>query len=135
MANIRRVAALKALAQALRGASAPGTPGVGARLAALPRMLRSAINGSYPYLDRGRLGLAALAAVYVISPIDAIPDLLPIIGLGDDALVVAWLAGAVLSETGAFLDWERSGGAQGEAAGTAGAAPSEPVVVPGEVIR
>ena len=36
------------------------------------------------------------------------PELfLPLLGLVDDAFVLAWLAGAVLLETERYLDWER----------------------------
>jgi len=43
----------------------------------------------------------------VISPIDAFPELfLAFIGLIDDAIVVAWIAGAFLAETDRFLAWE-----------------------------
>jgi len=107
MATVRRVAALKALWDAVRGASTPGAPGVGERLRALPRMLAMAASGRYPQLSRGRIALLVLGVVYVISPIDAVPEIfLPLIGLADDAVVVAWLAGTVLSETEAFLRWE-----------------------------
>jgi uncharacterized membrane protein YkvA (DUF1232 family) len=42
-----------------------------------------------------------------VWPLELIPELfLGPIGLIDDAVVVTWLAGAVLSETGRFLEWE-----------------------------
>jgi uncharacterized membrane protein YkvA (DUF1232 family) len=70
-------------------------------------MLGQGLSGRYPYLAKGRLALAVLAVLYVLSPIDVIPELfVPILGLGDDAVVMAWLAGTVLSETDAFLRWE-----------------------------
>ncbi len=107
--TIRRTAAARALFEAVRGARAEGAPGVGERLAALPRMLVLGMRGSYPYLRRSRLVLSVLALLYLISPIDLMPEaLLWVFGLGDDALVAAWLAGAVLSETGTFLAWERA---------------------------
>lgn len=108
MSGVRRVAALRALWEAVRGMHRPGSPGVLLRVRAVPRMLAQGLSGRYPHLATGRLALAALALVYLVSPIDALPEiLLPVIGLGDDALVAAWLAGVVLSETEAFLDWER----------------------------
>jgi uncharacterized membrane protein YkvA (DUF1232 family) len=103
-ARARRTAALTALWNALRGSAGPG---VGARLRALPRMLALGFGGRYPHLGKGRIALAALALVYVISPVDAVPELVvPFLGLADDALVTAWLAGVVLAETDAFLGWE-----------------------------
>ena len=48
-----------------------------------------------------------MGAVYVLSPVDVVPEvLLGVLGLADDALVAAWLAGAVLAEVDGFLDWE-----------------------------
>jgi len=108
MATARRAAALKAFWDALRGAHRPGVPSVAARLGAVPRMTAQALSGRYPHLAKGRIGLAVLAVLYVLSPVDLVPELLlPVLGLGDDALVVAWLAGTVLAESEAFLNWER----------------------------
>jgi uncharacterized membrane protein YkvA (DUF1232 family) len=84
----------------------PSTPGFGERIAALPRLVRASLTGRYD--GRGRLFLMVFAAAYIVSPIDLIPELfIPVIGLIDDAFVAAWLAGAVLSETERFLEWER----------------------------
>lgn len=106
--TIRRAAALKALVQALRASGRPGAPGIGERLAAVPRMLSMGLTGRYPHLARGRLLLAGLGLLYVLSPIDVLPEaLLWVVGLGDDALVAAWIAGAVLGEAEVFLSWER----------------------------
>jgi uncharacterized membrane protein YkvA (DUF1232 family) len=107
-AKVRRAAALRALWEALRGASRPGAPSVGARLRAFPRMLTLGLTGRYPHLAKNRMGMAVLALLYILSPVDVVPELLvPLLGLADDALVAAWLAGVVLSETDAFLTWER----------------------------
>jgi uncharacterized membrane protein YkvA (DUF1232 family) len=108
MASVRRAAAMTALWTALRAANRPGVPGVRARFAAVPRMIRLGLSGRYPFLDKGRLGLAVLALVYVVSPIDFVPEaFVPLLGLGDDAVVVTWLVGSLMAEAGAFLDWER----------------------------
>jgi uncharacterized membrane protein YkvA (DUF1232 family) len=105
----RRTAALRAVWEALVGPHRHGSPGIGLRLRAVPRMVAQGLSGRYPHLAKGRLVLAVLALVYIVSPVDAIPELvLPLVGLADDALVAAWLAGVLLSETDAFLDWERT---------------------------
>jgi uncharacterized membrane protein YkvA (DUF1232 family) len=98
--KLRRRTALVALVQAFR------PPGLGRRLAALPRMIKATLTGKYDGV--GRLFLMALASLYIISPIDAIPELFTaFIGLIDDAFVATWLAGALLAETDRFLEWER----------------------------
>jgi uncharacterized membrane protein YkvA (DUF1232 family) len=87
-------------------ASHYGGPSMGTRLRALPRMLMATMRRQYDGL--WRLVLMAGALVYIVWPLDLVPEmLLGPIGLIDDAVVVAWLAGAVLSETGRFLRWEQ----------------------------
>jgi Protein of unknown function (DUF1232) len=102
--TLKRSAAFVALARALT-AGARGGPGLGARLAALPRMIKATASGEY---DGGmRLALMTAATVYVVSPFDFVPELfLAVFGLVDDVVMVTWLAGAVLAETDRFLEWE-----------------------------
>jgi uncharacterized membrane protein YkvA (DUF1232 family) len=103
--TLKRTAAFTALARALMS-GARGGPSISKRLAALPRMLKATAKGEY---DGGlRVAMMAAAAAYVISPIDLIPEaFLLVVGLADDAVMIAWLAGTVLSETERFLDWEK----------------------------
>jgi uncharacterized membrane protein YkvA (DUF1232 family) len=101
--------ALRALWRALAEGRRPGAPAFGDRFRAVPRMLGGALTGRYPVLSRGRLALLILAVAYLVSPVDFIPEaVLGPFGLGDDAVVAAWLAGAFLVETERFLSWERS---------------------------
>lgn len=84
----------------------PGTPGLGKRLAAIPRMIAATMRGEYD--GKGRLAMMALAGVYIVSPIDLVPELvLFILGLVDDAAVAVYFAGALLDETERFLEWEQ----------------------------
>jgi uncharacterized membrane protein YkvA (DUF1232 family) len=109
--TVRRASALKALLQALRGSRRPGAPGMGARLAAFPRMLSQGFSGRYPELDKRRVAVFVIGLVYVISPVDIVPELfVPLLGLGDDAVVAAMLVGTFLSETDTFLEWEKRRG-------------------------
>jgi uncharacterized membrane protein YkvA (DUF1232 family) len=108
-----RVAAFLMLARAVRASGRPGTVGIGAQLAAVPRMVRLGLSGRYPGLAKSRLLLVLLGVLYIVSPVDLMPEvLLGLFGLGDDALVVAWVAGTLLGETDAFLRWEAQGGRQ-----------------------
>lgn len=98
---LRRRLAIFALIRAFRR----GGPGIGRRLAALPRIVSATLRGRY---DGGwRLLLMAAAAVYIVSPLDFVPELFTaFIGLIDDTVVAGWLAGAVIDETDRFLAWE-----------------------------
>jgi uncharacterized membrane protein YkvA (DUF1232 family) len=109
MVKTRRVAAFRALWRAVRKGRRHGGPGLRERLSALPRLARSAARGSYPGLSRLRLGGVALALLYLLSPVDVLPELvLTVFGLGDDAIVALWLAGTFFDETERFLRWERA---------------------------
>ncbi|GAA0504486.1 hypothetical protein Ade02nite_28590 [Paractinoplanes deccanensis] len=103
--TLKRAAAFSALTKALVS-GARGGPSLSKRIAAIPRMLKATASGKY---DGGmRLALMTAATVYVVSPIDVIPEaFLLVLGLADDAVMIAWLAGAVLAETERFLEWER----------------------------
>lgn len=103
--TLKRAAAFTALARALTS-GARGGPSIGMRLSALPRMLKATFRREY---DGGmRVALMAIAAIYVVSPFDFIPEAIFLVfGLADDAVVITWLAGTVLSETQRFLEWEK----------------------------
>lgn len=126
--KLGRATAFAALWKTVRGRRRPDAPPVGAQLAAMPRLITATLTGRYAGLERRRLLLMALAAAYVLSPVDLLPEgFLLLFGIADDAVVLAWLAGAVLSETEAFLAWEADG-APSDARERSGR------VVPGEVI-
>jgi uncharacterized membrane protein YkvA (DUF1232 family) len=104
-----RFAALGAVWRTMRASSHPGTPGLGARVRAIPRLVLATMRGRYAGVTRTRLLAMAVALAYIVSPVDLLPELiLPLVGLIDDAFVAAWLAGAVLLETERFLQWEDS---------------------------
>jgi uncharacterized membrane protein YkvA (DUF1232 family) len=103
--TLKRTAAFTALARALMSGSRGG-PSLGRRLAALPRMIKATARGEY---DGGmRVAMMAAMTAYVVSPVDLVPEAaLLVFGLVDDALMITWLAGTVLSETERFLEWEK----------------------------
>jgi uncharacterized membrane protein YkvA (DUF1232 family) len=104
MANTRQKAAYAAAAAA---AAADGPPSFRARIASIPRLVRDVLRGRYLGLSKGRLGMMFLGLLYVLSPVDLIPEaVLPLIGLADDAAVAAWLVASVFSATSAYRAWE-----------------------------
>jgi uncharacterized membrane protein YkvA (DUF1232 family) len=119
-----RTARRAAFATAATAAATQGSPGFFGRVAALPRLVRDVLTGRYDGLSRGRLALMALALLYIVSPIDLLPEaLLTIPGLTDDAAVAAWLIASALGAAAAYRSW------QGEEARA-----SAERVVPGEVL-
>ena len=83
MARLGRRAALTALWAAMRS-SHRGGPSLGRRLAALPRMLGATLSGRYE--GKGRVFGMVLALLYIVSPIDLVPEaLFTVFGLVDDS--------------------------------------------------
>jgi uncharacterized membrane protein YkvA (DUF1232 family) len=107
-AKSKRWGVVRSLGTALRTATRPGTPGVGTRLASLPRLVRATLRGEYAGTTGRRLLLIVGALLYVVSPVDLVPEMvLPFLGLTDDALVISWIAASLVNETESFLHWER----------------------------
>ena len=72
-------------------------------------MVRATLSGDYVGVSKGRLLMMLAAAGYLVSPLDLIPEaVLPIIGLADDALVLARWPRKLVEETEAFLEWEKA---------------------------
>lgn len=72
----------------------PGRPGVGG-----PRPATNLRDAVYR-TSRGRMAAMVVAAVYILSPIDLIPDFLLPVGIVDDATALGWLIFAVSREYG-----------------------------------
>ena len=74
------------------------------QLRLLVSMLRDYHSGRYRRLPVWTIGVVAFALLYVLNPFDAVPDFIPVVGLADDALVMA----AALSMVGQDLkDYRR----------------------------
>lgn len=121
MARARsRVVLLTTFYRAARIAMRPGGPGLAARLRAVPRMVSATLSGRYDGLGKGPLALMLAAVAYVVSPVDLVPEgALLMLGLADDAMVLGWLAAALVGGTEDFLAWER-----GEPAGAEDVVPA-----------
>jgi uncharacterized membrane protein YkvA (DUF1232 family) len=85
----------------------------------LSRMIKAAATGEYTGIPTSTVvgGIAVL--LYFISPIDFVPDFIPVIGLLDDVALLAWFMTSIKSEMNKFLEWEK-----GNHAATAGAGAS-----------
>ena len=79
-------------------------------LKALLRLVRFYIAGDYRAIPWESLVLIVAGIIYVVSPVDAIPDVLAPIGLIDDAAVVVFVMGVVEEEVEDFMEWEKTQG-------------------------
>lgn len=83
------------------------TPGAfRAKLRLLWMVLRDYANGSYRKVPWKAVAALAAAVVYVISPLDLVPDLLVPLGFTDDVLVVALTWGLVKRELRDYCAWK-----------------------------
>lgn len=110
--------------------SSRGRHPLGQRLAAVLPMLRDTFTGRWAGAPRGRVLAGVLGIVYVISPLDFLPEiLLGPFGLGDDLAIAAVAVAALLSSA---EDWLDSGDEKAAARDAAGSASSD--VIQGVVI-
>lgn len=75
----------------------------------LVRMVRHFISGEYREVATSTIvsGLAVL--LYILSPIDLVPDFIPVLGFLDDLSLVSWFMGKFQGEITRFREWEDTG--------------------------
>ena len=88
-------------------------------------LLRDARRGRYREVPVWTLSAAAFALLYVLNPLDLIPDALPVLGLVDDAAVVSVCLALVEQDLYAYRTWRRATEAVGPAGEASGAGRSE----------
>jgi uncharacterized membrane protein YkvA (DUF1232 family) len=80
--------------------------GLRAKLRLLWMVLRDYANGTYRAVPWRSVAAIAAAVVYVVSPVDLVPDFLFPLGFADDVLVVALTWGLVKRELRAYCQWK-----------------------------
>ncbi|WP_052733057.1 YkvA family protein [Hymenobacter terrenus] len=80
------------------------------------RLVRSYVSGEYRQISTGTIvsGLAVL--LYVLSPVDLVPDFIPVLGFLDDLSLISWFIGKFQSEISRFREWEERGHGQSASA-------------------
>lgn len=75
------------------------------RLKATPSMLKDVLTGRWRGISRGRALASILALVYVVSPMDFIPEMfLGPFGLGDDLALAAFGVASLFNASEKWLD-------------------------------
>ncbi len=75
-------------------------------LQAAVRLTRAWARHEYRDVSRGSIVLVLGGLLYLVSPIDAIVDAVPVLGYLDDAAVLGWVLAQVRAELDLFRDWE-----------------------------
>ncbi|MFY0624971.1 MAG: DUF1232 domain-containing protein [Reichenbachiella sp.] len=78
------------------------------KVATFYRMLKSKFNGEYDEFPWRTVLLIAGAMLYFITPLDFIPDFIPILGLTDDFAIVAWIYSSIEEDIERFEAWENT---------------------------
>lgn len=88
-------------------------PKLGGTLATVPQLgmlINSWIRGDYREIPIGSIVAALAAVIYFVSPIDLIPDAIPVIGHLDDAGVVGFVLHMIKTDLDEYMEWRQSVG-------------------------
>lgn len=77
------------------------------KIATLSRMVKAYFTGEYKIIPWGSIVKIIAVLIYFISPIDVIPDFLPVIGLTDDLALTMWLFSSLKVDFENFEAWEQ----------------------------
>jgi len=79
-------------------------------LATVLRLTREAAAGRYRRVPKRALVALIAGIVYLVNPLDLVPDVLPLVGFADDLAVLLWVTRQFRHELDEFLAWEREWG-------------------------
>lgn len=69
-------------------------------------MLRDYFSGKYDRIPRGSISATICTLIYVFTLTDLIPDFLPVIGLADDAAMIALCTKFISSDLKKYKAWK-----------------------------
>jgi uncharacterized membrane protein YkvA (DUF1232 family) len=70
------------------------------------RLIRAYYRGEYRALTESTLIVIVAAIIYIVSPLDAIPDAIPALGFLDDATVLTLAIRRARQDLDDFMTWE-----------------------------
>lgn len=82
-----------------------GRNGIFAKMPHIIRMVKAAKRGEYKMSAKSLL-IPSLTIIYILSPLDIIPDWLPVIGALDDVALLTLTIPFIMKEVDRFLAWE-----------------------------
>ena len=77
-----------------------------ARLNVFIRMVKAYARGEYREIEWKHIVLVVAALLYFITPLDFIPDFIPVTGFVDDFAVLVWVYNKIQHEIDRFQLWE-----------------------------
>lgn len=75
------------------------------KVKSLGLLLRHYANGSYRSVEGKNIVIILAGMIYFLSPVDLIPDILPVIGFADDIALITFIYNSVSEELEKFEMW------------------------------
>ena len=79
-----------------------------ADLQTMGSMVADYAHGRYKEIPKETLVAVVAAIVYVVSPIDLIPDAIPVVGYADDAALVSFVLSHVHKDIESYRNWKNA---------------------------
>ena len=95
-----------------RAPAAINAKGLTVKMRAASRMVRLSVRREYRDVPWQSLVLITAGFIYFVSPADAIPDFIPLLGFTDDAAILAAIFASISSDLEKFIEWERARSAE-----------------------
>ncbi|MFD2571511.1 YkvA family protein [Spirosoma soli] len=80
------------------------------QLSIVTRLLKAYASGEYRQLPWKTLIRMIAVLIYFVSPIDILPDFLPIVGLTDDIALMLWMFSGIKDDIDKYRQWEQTNG-------------------------
>jgi uncharacterized membrane protein YkvA (DUF1232 family) len=78
------------------------------KLTLLGRLIKAFVKGEYREIPTETLLKILASFIYFISPIDLLPDFLPVLGLTDDLALLGWVVNSITVDLDKFEEWEKT---------------------------
>ncbi|GAB2787559.1 uncharacterized membrane protein YkvA (DUF1232 family) [Hymenobacter luteus] len=72
------------------------------------RLVRNYVSGNYRQIETGTIVSALGVLLYTLSPVDLVPDFIPVVGFLDDLALLSWFVDSFQGEITRFREWEQT---------------------------
>ncbi|NLB40716.1 MAG: DUF1232 domain-containing protein [Clostridiales bacterium] len=81
-------------------------------IACMVSLVRSYIKKEYTDIPIGTIISIVSTLIYIVSPIDLIPDFIPVVGHIDDIMLLGWVLKSIHSDVEEYKKWRVDNGKQ-----------------------
>ncbi|MBD2716109.1 DUF1232 domain-containing protein [Microvirga sp. STR05] len=78
----------------------------------LVRLVRNYVSGEYRQVETSTVVSALGVLLYTLSPVDLVPDFIPVVGFLDDLALISWFIEKFQGEILRFREWEKTHAAE-----------------------